>query len=298
VRTYRELMETMAAARGLPRRWILPLPVLTPKLSSLWIHLVTPISRRVARPLAEGLRNEVVCRDDEAARLMPQRLLSVDEAIERALVNLDAGRLETRWTDAGPVPGDPDWAGGSVFEDTWEVDVAAPTPVVFATVCRIGGGNGWYAADWLWRLRGWMDRVAGGPGLRRGRRDPEAIAYGDALDFWRVTGVEAPEHGDRGGHLWLRAEMKVPGEARLSFRLVPTEQGTRLFQTAQFIPRGLLGLAYWYAVLPLHRVVFRSMLEAIRVRAEAGVEGAAARRGRPPRRVRGEAALNRQAPPT
>jgi len=278
--TYRQLMETMVAARGLPRRWIVPVPVLTPRLSSLWIHLVTPLSQHVARPLAEGLRNEVVCRDDEATRLLPQRLLPVREAIDRALDNLRAGQLETRWTDAGPMPGDPEWSGGSVFEDSWSVDIAAPPAAVFGTVCRIGGGNGWYAADWLWSLRGWMDRLFGGPGLRRGRRDPEHVSYGDALDFWRVTDVRAPVAPDpgapgtggaeSGGRLALRAEMKLPGQAELAFLLEPVEGGTRLIQTARFVPRGLGGLAYWYAVLPFHHVVFRGMLGGIRDAAERG----------------------------
>lgn len=273
VMTYRELMETMVAARDLPRRWILAVPLLTPRFSSLWIHLVTPLSHKVARPLAEGLRNEVVCRDDRAVTLMPQTLLTIREAIDLALSNLESGQLETRWTDAGPMAGDPDWAGGSVFQDTWRVDVGAPADEVFATVCKIGGGNGWYAADWLWRLRGWMDRLVGGPGLRRGRRHPEQIAYGDALDFWRVTDVVTPAGPRSEGRLQLRAEMKLPGQAELAFHLIPCPaeeqaQCTRLYQTARFIPRGLMGLAYWYAVVPLHYVVFRGMLKGIRDAAE------------------------------
>jgi len=251
----------------LRRRWILPVPVLTPRLSSLWIHLVTPLSHHVAQPLAEGLRNEVVCRDDSAQRLMPAKLLTVREAIDLALENLDLSRVETRWTDAGPIPGDPDWAGGSVFADSWTVDVRAKPEQVFRAISRIGGGHGWYAGDWLWRLRGWMDQMVGGPGLRRGRRDPDTLGYGDALDFWRVTEIEAPHR------LSLRAEMKLPGDAQLRFRVEETATGARLLQTARFIPRGLFGLAYWYAVLPLHHVVFRGMLNGIRRTAEeeAGV---------------------------
>jgi uncharacterized protein YndB with AHSA1/START domain len=249
---------------------VVPVPVLTPRLSSLWIHLVTPISHRIARPLAEGLRNRVVCRSDEARRLMPQELLGVREAIRAALDHVAHEDVPTTWSMAGPIPGDPDWAGGTVFTDRRSLHVEAPPEAVWRAVVRIGGGHGWYAADWLWRLRGAMDRLVGGPGLRRGRRDPEDVGYGEALDFWRVTGL------DRGRRLSLRAEMKLPGEALLEFDVAPEKGGTRLTQTARFLPRGLAGLAYWYAVLPLHAVVFRGMLEGIRRAAlEAAAPGAA-----------------------
>ena len=257
VLSYRELMRIMAEERGLRRRYVVPVPVLTPRLSSLWIHLVTPISHRIARPLAEGLRNRVVCRNDDARRLMPQDLLTVREAIRTALDRVAHDEVETTWSMAGPIPGDPDWAGGTVFTDRRALRVEAPTEAVWRAVVRIGGGHGWYAADGLWRLRGWMDRLVGGPGLRRGRRDPDEVGYGEALDFWRVTGIE------KGRRLSLRAEMKLPGEALLEFTLAPEEGGTRLTQTARFRPRGLLGLAYWYAVLPLHAIVFAGMLRGI-----------------------------------
>jgi uncharacterized protein YbjT (DUF2867 family)/uncharacterized protein YndB with AHSA1/START domain len=258
VLSYRELMRIMAEERGLRRRYVIPVPVLTPRLSSLWIHLVTPISHRIARPLAEGLRNRVVCRNDEAQRLMPQNLLGVREAIRAALDRVAHDDVETSWSMAGPIPGDPDWAGGTVFTDRRSLLVEAPPEAVWRAVVRIGGGHGWYAADGLWRLRGWMDRLVGGPGLRRGRRDPEEVGYGEALDFWRVTGI------DRNRRLALRAEMKLPGEALLEFTLEPEAGGTRLAQTAKFLPRGLAGLAYWYTVLPLHAVVFRGMLQGVR----------------------------------
>lgn len=265
VLSYTEIMRVMAEERGLPRRLILPVPVLTPRLSSLWIHLVTPLSKEIARPLADGLRNRVVCRDDEAARLMPQPLLSVREAIRHALGDVERGEVETTWTMAGPIPGDPDWAGGTSFLDERVIEVAAAPPDVFRAVCRVGGGNGWYAADGLWRLRGWMDRLVGGPGLRRGRRDPEEVRFGEALDFWRVTGIE------RDRRLSLRAEMKLPGEALLEFEVEPLgDSRTRLVQKARFLPKGLLGLLYWYAVLPLHAIVFRGMLRGIRRAAERG----------------------------
>ncbi|MBN1825227.1 MAG: SDR family oxidoreductase [Candidatus Eisenbacteria bacterium] len=265
VLSYLEIMRIMAEELGLRRRPVLPVPVLTPKLSSLWIHLVTPISGRIARPLAEGLRNRVVCRDDAAERLLPRWRVPIREAIREAVASTRSGRIETSWTDAGPMPGDPDWSGGDVRNDVREAVIGAPPETVFHAVCRIGGGNGWYAADLLWRIRGWMDRLAGGPGLRRGRRDPERIGYGDALDFWRVTAVEENRY------LELRAEMKLPGEALLSFRIEPVPGdpgGSRLIQTARYLPRGLAGLLYWYSVLPFHGFVFRGMLGGIRRTAE------------------------------
>lgn len=257
--TYRRLMEKMAEARGLPRRLVLPVPVLTPKLSSLWIHLVTPLSHRIARPLAEGLRNRVVCRDAEAARLMPQRLLTVGQAIDAALADTEVGGVETAWSDAGAIPGDPDWAGGTVFRDRRVVRIEAAPRHVFDAVCRVGGGHGYYAADWLWKLRGAMDRLVGGPGLRRGRRRAAQVAYGEALDFWRVTAVEP----DR--RLALRAQMKLPGEALLDFEIRPGRGGrcSVLTQTACFKPRGLAGLVYWHLVAPLHAIVFSGMLGGI-----------------------------------
>jgi hypothetical protein len=255
VLTYRALMDLMSDCLGLPRRRILPVPVLTPRLSSLWIHLVTPISHRIARPLAEGLRNRVVCRNDDAVHLMPLERMSVEAAICAALGKTTEAQRETVWSDAGPIPGDPEWAGGRVFTDCRRVIVRAASTRVFDVVCRIGGDNGYFAADWLWRLRGAMDRLIGGPGLRRGRRHPAQLSFGEAVDFWRVTGYEP------GRRLELRAEMRLPGVATLTFEVASDEQQTcTLVQTARFKPRGLAGLAYWYTVAPLHRIVFRGML--------------------------------------
>ncbi|GMU22040.1 MAG: NAD-dependent dehydratase [Phycisphaerae bacterium] len=268
IMTYREIMQTTAQALGLRRRLVIPVPVLTPRLSSLWIHLVTPLSHRIARPLTEGLRNRVVCRDDEARRLMPQRLLTVRESIDAALGKLGTHGVETSWSDAGPLPGDPNWSGGKVFVDRRTTQANAGADAVFRAICRIGGGRGYYAADWLWHLRGWIDRLLGGPGLRRGRRDPEKVGFGSALDFWRVTGIELNRR------LELRAEMKLPGDAALEFEIQPDPDEDRrctLIQTARFKPRGLLGLAYWYAVLPLHNIVFSGMLKGIRRAAEAAI---------------------------
>lgn len=261
IATYRQLMDIMSDALGIRRRFVISVPVLTPRLSSLWIHLVTPLSRRIARPLAEGLRNRVVCRNDDAARLMPQRLLTAQEAIDAALGKMSSSTVETAWSDAGVIPGDPDWAGGKVFSDRRETQVDAAPADVFRAVCRLGGTHGYHGSDRLWWLRGLMDRLVGGPGLRRGRRDAEQLAFGDALDFWRVTGIETDRRVE------LRAEMRLPGEATLTFDIEPMEtdpERATLIQTARFKPRGLFGLAYWYAVMPFHGFVFNAMLRGIR----------------------------------
>ncbi|MBU3729241.1 MAG: SDR family oxidoreductase, partial [Phycisphaerales bacterium] len=269
---YRDLMQIMAQELGLRRRIIVPLPVLTPRLSSGWISLVTPVSYRLARPLAEGLRNKVVVTDDLAQRLMPHQALGVRDAIRRALERTRRNDVDTRWSVAGPVPGDPQWAGGTVFTDARTIGVDASADDVSRAVCRIGGGHGWYAGDILWRIRGWMDTLAGGPGLRRGRRHPDRVEFGETLDFWRVIGVE------HGRSLTLLAEMKLPGTATLQFDIAPAGAGhaTTLTMTARFRPRGILGILYWYSVLPLHNIVFGGMLRGIKRAAEAARTSSAA----------------------
>ncbi len=264
VLSYRQLMQLMAESLQLPRRLIIGLPVLTPRLSSAWISLVTPVTYRIARPLADGLRNRVVVTEDTAQRLMPHQALTVQEAIQRAITRTKAGQVPTRWSAAGPIPGDPDWAGGKVFVDERSITIESDPSSVFAAVCRVGGGHGWYAGDILWRIRGWMDQLVGGPGLRRGRRHAEDVEFGEALDFWRVVGVE------RGKSLLLHAEMKLPGVARLEFAMSPLAEGesTKLTMTARFRPKGLLGILYWYAVVPLHQIVFGGMLNGIKRAAE------------------------------
>jgi uncharacterized protein YbjT (DUF2867 family) len=269
VRSYLAIMREMASALGLPRRWIIPVPVLTPRLSSLWIHLITPLHSGIARPLAEGLRNRVVCRNDDAHRLMPHTCLGIRAAMDAALAKIHAGAVETSWSDAGIMPGDPSWAGGTVFTDRREIDTAASPDAAWRAVCSLGGGRGYYGADWLWRLRGIMDRLCGGPGLRRGRRAAADLRLGDALDFWRVTAIDPPRH------LELRAEMKLPGTATLTFDVGPSAAhgtGSHITMTARFGPRGLAGIAYWYAVLPLHGIVFRSMLHGLVRAAERGMD--------------------------
>jgi uncharacterized protein YbjT (DUF2867 family)/uncharacterized protein YndB with AHSA1/START domain len=256
--SYAELMREMALALGLRRRLIIPVPVLTPRLSSLWIHFVTPLDASIARPLAEGLRNRVVCRNDEAARLMPHVTLSVRQAIALAVGKHRDGTVETSWSDAGVMPGDPSWAGGTVYTDRREATTSAPAQDVWAAVTAIGGEQGYGGADFLWRLRGALDRLVGGPGLRRGRRDPRELQLGDSLDFWRVSAIEPPRR------LELTAEMKLPGVATLTMEVEPTAQGqTRLTMTARFRPRGLFGILYWYGVVPLHGIVFTRMVRGL-----------------------------------
>ena len=262
VLTYEKMMQLMAKANDLPRRIIVPVPVLTPRLSSAWISLVTPVNGRIARPLAEGLRNRTVCRNDLATRWMPGPLLGVSEAIDAALGKSKTADIETRWSMAGEMPGDPEWSGGKSFEDSRTCQVAADPKTTFEAICRIGGGYGYWGADWLWWLRGLLDKVVGGPGLRRGRRHPEELSYGETVDFWRVNGYS--EHS----LLRLHAEMKLPGDAELEFRVEPSEHGSLVTQTARFRPRGLLGLAYWYSVLPLHHFVFPRMINGIKHAAE------------------------------
>ena len=247
--------------------WLAPgfRQVLTPRLSSYWIHLVTPVPAALARPLAEGLRNPVLCQDNRIRDLIPQELLDCRQAIRFALEKLRLQQVETSWTDAGAVAPvewstqeDPDWAGGTIFKDDRRILVKCPADKLWPAVIGIGGKTGWYYADWLWHLRGWMDRLLGGPGLGRGRRDPAKVQVGDALDFWRVLAVE-PGH-----RLKLVAEMKLPGEAVLELVLTECADGTtEVRQYARYKPRGLLGLLYWYAVLPLHNLVFVGMLTGI-----------------------------------
>ena len=256
--SYARVMREMASALGLRRRLIIPVPVLTPRLSSLWIHLVTPLAASIARPLAEGLRNRVVCRNDDAARLMPHECLTIRQAMDAAIAKEGTGAVETAWSDAGVMPGDPAWAGGTVFVDHRQATASASVQNAWEAVCSLGGEHGYFAANWLWRLRGSMDRLIGGPGLRRGRRSAKELRLGDALDFWRVTKIEAPRC------LVLTAEMKLPGVATLSFEIKPhSDNQCTIVMTARFRSRGLLGIAYWYTVLPLHGIVFNGMLKGL-----------------------------------
>jgi Protein of unknown function (DUF2867) len=228
----------------------------------------TPLGHDIARPLAEGLKNPVVCRENSIREIVPQKLLGVREAIAAARSEMAESEVETTWSTAGPIAGDPDWAGGTVFQDKREMRVKASAAAVFRAILLLGGEHGWYSSKWLWEIRGWMDRLVGGPGLRRGRMNPNRLEYGDVLDFWRVVGIE------RDKSLVLRAEMKLPGVAVLEFLIEPKGHGEcELTQLARFRPKGLLGILYWYGVLPFHHLVFTGMLRGI---ANAAVGGLAA----------------------
>ena len=269
VATYGELMHEYARRRGL-RRLFVRVPVLTPRLSSLWLGLVTPVYARVGRTLIESLPYETVAHDTRALERFPIKPLGYREAIARALVNEDSAFAETRWSDAlssgASRPGNSDLTDGRRLIDSRSRHVPVAPAVAFAPVRRIGGANGWYYADSLWRLRGFLDILAGGVGLRRGRRNPEIPAVGSALDFWRVEAYET----DR--LLRLRAEMRVPGRAWLQFEVDGNddERGSTIRQTAIFDPSGLAGLVYWYALKPLHELVFRGMVAGIAREATGG----------------------------
>ena len=196
VTSYRELMEIYAEEAGLPRRWVFPVPVLTPRLSSYWIHLVTPVPASIARPLAEGLSNPVICQENRIVELLPQELFDSRKAIRLALERVKQHQVETSWTDSGEidpaewsVPGDPSWAGGSFYDDSRRIILEARPEEVWPAVSSIGGEMGYYYANWLWRVRGLMDRLCGGVGLCRGRRSPTELYPGDTIDFWRVIVV-------------------------------------------------------------------------------------------------------------
>jgi uncharacterized protein YbjT (DUF2867 family) len=265
--SYGDLMREYARQRGL-RRAMVRVPVLTPRLSSLWLGLVTPLYARVGRKLIESVKHPSVVRDSSALEVFPVQPRGSREAIAAAIRNEDREIAESRWYDAFSSGGeDRGWAGvhfGNRLVDSRTRDVDVDPKEVFARIRRIGGDSGWYAYDWLWRLRGFIDLLVGGVGVRRGRPEPDVLHVGDALDFWRVEAYEP----DR--LLRLAAEMKLPGRAWLEFEVVPRERGATIRQTAIFDPVGIGGLAYWYGLYPLHRLVFAGMVEGI-ARAAADV---------------------------
>lgn len=265
VLSYLELMRIYAQEAGLRKRIVIPVPVLTPRLSSLWIHFVTPVPSYIARPLAEGLRNPVVCRDMRITEIIPVELLDCRTAIRKALSLVNNNDVKTHWTDAGEVPheaqaqsGDPKWAGGTILQDKRVRIVKASKEDVWKVVSKIGGKTGWYHGTWLWILRGFIDRLVGGVGASRGRRNTKDISVGDVLDFWRVSSVEPADH------LILAAEMKLPGIATLEFKMKAIDHQTcELTQHAQFQPHGLTGIIYWYTLIPLHEYIFGGMIRKI-----------------------------------
>ena len=258
--TYGDLMLEYAHQRGL-HRWMIPVPVLTPHLSSLWLGLVTPLYARVGRQLIESLKHETVVRDDSARRLFDIKPMGVRRAVERALRNEDFDFAATRWTDAlssGETKGFGGESYGSRLVDSRVLELDCPPEQAFAAIEALGGETGWHAGNALWRVRGFFDLLVGGPGLRRGRRHPKFVAVGQTVDFWRVEGLE------RGRLLRLRAEMRLPGRAWLQFEIEEAGAGrSRIRQTALFDPVGVAGLAYWYGLFPIHSYVFKGLIEGI-----------------------------------
>jgi len=264
VLSYGGMMRTYARLRGL-RRLMIPVPVLTPRLSSYWVNLVSPVPAGIARPLIEGLRNEVVVRDPVPAAAFGLRPIPFEEALARAIDRTDRHDLESTWFDAMSTP-DRESLSSVTSREGMIVErrvrsVAASPARVFAEIERLGGEAGWPYANLLWRVRGFADRVVGGVGMRLGRRDPARVRIGDAVDFWRVEEVRRPEL------LRLRAEMKVPGRAWLQYEVQEIPGGSRIVQTAFFEPKGLPGLAYWYALYPVHGLIFRGSVRVIAERA-------------------------------
>lgn len=277
VLSYQDMMQAYARAAGIPRRVILPINMLSPGLSSHWVNLVTPVPASIARPLVESLRHPAVCREADIKEYIPdppEGLLTFEDAVSLALERIRGADVATRWSDAltpgrpsDPLPSDPDWSGGTLYEDVRVIESTASPERMWRVVESIGGENGWYAANFLWHVRGQFDRLVGGVGLRRGRRDPNSLMVGDAVDFWRVEERIAPHR------LRLRAEMRMPGRAWLEFSIEPAGTGSILLQRAVYWPRSFAGHVYWWSVAPFHAFVFPPMARRIAERAEAIASG-------------------------
>jgi uncharacterized protein YbjT (DUF2867 family) len=274
VLTYQNMMQRYAKVAGLPARLILPINLLSPQLSSHWVGLVTPVPRAIARPLVQSLKHPAVCGESDIKQYIPDPpdgLITFDDAVGLALTRIRDAEVATRWSSAStpgapsePLPSDPQWAGGTLYEDKRVLHSTASPEQLWAAVDCIGGHNGWYSANFLWEIRGLIDRVFGGVGLRRGRRDPYVLMVGEAVDFWRVEERVVPHL------LRLRAEMKMPGRAWLEFTVEPRESGgSTLIQRAVYWPKGLAGHAYWWSVAPFHAFVFPPMARHIVERAES-----------------------------
>lgn len=266
--SYGEIMKEYARQKGL-RRVTVPVPFLSPRISSLWLGLVTPIYARIGKKLVLSLQNPTVVRDKTALEDFDIQPMGISDAIRRALENEDREFAETRWSDSMSSAGDIKTWGGATFGnrkvDSRTAEIDAPVEVAFEPIRKIGGETGWYFANWLWKLRGFIDLLFGGVGLRRGRKSFDQLSVGDTLDFWRVEKIED-------NHLLrLSAEMKLPGRAWLEFEVTPHEDGgSRIRQTAEFDPVGLMGRLYWYSVWPLHGIIFQGMLNGIVEAAQTG----------------------------
>ncbi|HUV26022.1 MAG TPA: SDR family oxidoreductase [Anaerolineales bacterium] len=263
VLTYGEMMTEYASVRGLSRR-LIPVPVLTPRLSSHWVHWITPIPSEIAQPLIEGLRNEVILHSDLANEIFPHiKPMGYRLAVERALDHLRAGYIESSWSDSlassqGDIPSVVLTTREGMIVEKRQRSIQAPPEAIYREFSSLGGKRGWLYMDWAWRLRGAIDRIFGGVGLRRGRRHPSQVRAGDALDFWRVEAVEFPSL------IRLRAEMKVPGDAWLQFEVYSDKHdNSNLIQTAYFAPKGLAGFLYWYLLYPIHSVIFLGLINTL-----------------------------------
>lgn len=283
--TYRKLLDIYAEEAQLRRRWVIPVPVLTPTLSAYWIHLISPVPAAIALPLTEGLTSSAVCTENRIQAIIPQKLLNPRDAIRLALERIKQQQVDGCWADAGRLLtpewahcGDADWAGGTILRCGYRAEINAPAEALWDPIRKIGGPNGYYFGNRLWRLRGWIDRLAGGPGLGRGRSDPAGLSVGEAVDFWRVLEVEPPRR------LVLLSEMKAPGDALLEFHITASgSDRSELQLVSRFFPRGLGGFLYWYAFYPFHQWVFSGMIQSIAAYAGKGlVQGP--KRFRPKRR--------------
>ncbi|MDP9337297.1 MAG: SDR family oxidoreductase [Acidobacteriota bacterium] len=258
--SYLDLMKEYARQRGL-KRWMIPVPVLSPRLSSLWLGIVTPVYARVGRELVESLRNQTIVTDQSAAEVFSVRPLGFRAALKRALVNEDQEFARTRWSDAfSSARPSPQWGGnkfGRRIVDSRSIQVPFSPAAAFQPIERLGGATGWYYGNWLWRTRGVLDLLFRGAGMRRGRRSPTRLFAGDTVDFWRVEKIEPARL------LRLAAEMRLPGRAWLQFEVEPAPCGSLVRQTAIFDPVGLMGQLYWYLLYPIHRFMFAGMLAGI-----------------------------------
>ncbi len=266
--SYQDMMLIYADIAGLRKRVVIPLPIFSERLSPFLVGLVTPLPTDVAKPLIQSLSNDVIVRRPFPPGYEPAGLMPYREALQRALSSISRSNVETRWSDAltapgAPLPGDPAWSGAAMQTDRRVAVSSAAQEDLFWAVTRIGGDVGYYAMNWAWRARGWIDQLIGGVGLRRGRRDPEDLRPGEALDFFRVAEIDPVE-----GRLLLRAEMKVPGSAWLEWSIEPIEGGSRLVQVALFAPRGLWGRLYWWVLLPFHAPIWRRMADRMARTAE------------------------------
>ncbi|WP_344793575.1 SDR family oxidoreductase [Frondihabitans peucedani] len=269
---YGQMMNGYAVEAGLKQRPIAPLPVLTPWLASQWVNLVTPIPRSLAVPIIASLQYDCVVRENDIQGLVPPPeggLTPYRRAVRLALGKMRDGEVETSWQDSSvfgapsdPLPSDPNWSGHTVYIDDREIDTAASPAQLWRVIEGIGGENGWYSFPLAWAARGWMDRLAGGVGLQRGRRSATTLGTGDAVDWWRVEKI------DRGRFLRLRAEFKAPGRGWLEMWVEERPTGSHYRQRAVFFPTGLSGRLYWYSILPFHGIIFSGMLNRIAATAE------------------------------